>query len=292
MKTMNEYCKEQFGEKLYKLSLSGPFTCPTRDGSKGYGGCIFCSEKGSGDFAGDINQSISDQIEAAKAKVKRKFKGEHYIAYFQAFTSTYAPAAFLESLFLPVIERDDIKVLSIATRPDCLPDDVLELLGRLNQIKPVWVELGFQTSKPESVDYIRRRYDNADYDVAVKKLNALGIHTITHIILGLPGESKEDMMHSVKYAVNAGTKGIKLQLLHVLKGTDMADDYAKSLFKTMELDDYIDVVKSCVGLLPKDMVVHRITGDGPKSLLIAPTWSGDKKRVLNAINKALAELEA
>jgi len=292
MISMNDYCKSQYGEKLYKLSLSGPFTCPTRDGSKGYGGCIFCSEKGSGDFAGDINQSISAQIETAKDKVSGKFKGEHYIAYFQAFTSTYAPSSYLEKLFTPVIERDDIKVLSIATRPDCLPDDTIEMLGRLNRIKPVWVELGFQTSKKESIEYIRRCYDNCEYDEAIRKLNSQGIHTISHIIIGLPGESREDILSSVQYAVNAGTKGIKLQLLHVLKGTDLADDYLKGKFTTLEMDEYIEIVKDCIRILPKDMVVHRITGDGPKSLLIAPLWSADKKRVLNAINKAIADIEA
>jgi len=283
MKTMNEYCQEQYGEKLYKLALSGPFTCPTRDGKLGFGGCIFCSSKGSGDFA---EESIDD----AKKRVSAKFKGDKYIAYYQSFTSTYAPADFLRSFHMPVIQRDDVAVLDIATRPDCLFDDVLAVIKELNDIKPVWVELGLQTSKPESIEYIRRRYDNDVYKEAIQKLNDIGVHTITHIILGLPGETKEDMLSTLRYAIDCGTKGIKLQLLHVLLGTDLADDYLNKKFETLTMDEYIDIVRECVNVMPKDMVVHRLTGDGAKKDLLAPLWSTDKKRVLNAINKAIEDI--
>ena len=287
MLTLNEYCKKTFGEKLYKLSLDGGMTCPNRDGTCGTRGCIFCSEGGSGDFTPDKDLPMDVQIEAAKARVAGKFAGSRYIAYFQAYTNTYAPAERLRELFLPVIRRDDVAVLSVATRPDCLGEDVLGLLAELNAIKPVWVELGLQTTKPESVEYIRRGYKTEVYDEAVKSLNALGIHVVTHVILGLPGETVEDMKNTVRHAVSCGTGGIKLQLLHVLEGTDLAEDYRAGRFEVMSLPEYVSALSACVRLLPEDTVVHRLTGDGPKRLLIAPLWSGDKKRVINEINKAL-----
>ena len=288
MITTGEFCKKEYGEKLYKLSLSSGCTCPNRDGHIGYGGCIFCSEGGSGDFA-ESYAPLSEQIENAKKRVSSKYKGDKYIAYFQSFTNTYGPLERLKDLYDEAAARDDIAVISIATRPDCLPDDIINYLGELNKVKPLWVELGLQTVKEESIEYIRRGYETIVYDEAVKKLNDLGIHTITHVILGLPGETKEDMLSTVKHTVEMGSKGIKLQLLHVLEGTDLADDYRKGLFKTLEMEEYIEILADCLKILPKDMVVHRMTGDGPKKILIAPLWSGDKKRVMNAINKRIRE---
>lgn len=287
MITVNEYCKKQFGKKLYKISLNGGMSCPNRDGKLDVRGCIFCSAGGSGDFAPDRSIPLDEQIEDAKRRVSSKYKGTHYIAYFQAYTNTYAPVEKLRALFMPVIKREDIAVLSIATRPDCLSDEVLDLLRELNDIKPVWVELGLQTIHEKTADYIRRGYSLPVYDKAIRDLEAIGIHTITHLILGLPGETKEDMLQSVRYVSDCGSQGIKLQLLHVLKGTDLASDYEKGLFRTLLFDEYIDLLADCVRLLPKDMIVHRLTGDGPKNLLIAPMWSADKKRVMNAIHQRL-----
>lgn len=287
MITVNEYCKKQFEEKLYKISLNGGMSCPNRDGKLDVRGCIFCSAGGSGDFASDRSIPLDEQIEDAKRRVSSKYKGTHYIAYFQAYTNTYAPVEKLRALFMPVIKREDIAVLSIATRPDCLSDEVLDLLRELNGIKPVWVELGLQTIHEKTADYIRRGYSLPVYDKAIRDLEAIGIHTITHLILGLPGETKEDMLQSVRYVSDCGSQGIKLQLLHVLKGTDLASDYEKGLFRTLLFDEYIDLLADCVRVLPKDMIVHRLTGDGPKNLLIAPMWSADKKRVMNAIHQRL-----
>lgn len=287
MRTLNQYCKETFGEKLYKLSLNGGMTCPNRDGTLGERGCIFCSAGGSGDFAPAAELPLEEQIAQAKARVAPKFRGSRYIAYFQAYTNTYAPAEQLENLFWPVIRRPDIAALSIATRPDCLPEAVLRLLGQLNQVKPVWVELGLQTIHPRTAAYIRRGYDLPCYDRAVRALNARGIHVVTHVILGLPGECRAEMLETVDYVVQAGSGGIKLQLLHVLEGTDLAADYRAGKFDVMSLETYVELVRDCVERLPEQMVVHRMTGDGPKRILLAPTWSGDKKRVLNALNRAL-----
>lgn len=287
MITVNEYCKKQFGEKLYKISLDGGMSCPNRDGKLDTRGCIFCSAGGSGDFTPDRRIPLDEQIEDAKKRVASKYKGTHYIAYFQAYTNTYAQVEKLRALFMPVIKREDIAVLSIATRPDCLSDEVLDLLRELNDIKPVWVELGLQTIHEKTADYIRRGYPLSVYDKAIRNLDKIGIHTITHLILGLPGETKEDMLQSVRYVAACGSQGIKLQLLHVLKGTDLASDYEKGLFQTLSFDEYMDLLADCVRLLPKDMVVHRLTGDGPKNLLIAPLWSADKKRVMNTIHQRL-----
>ncbi len=289
MVTISDYCQALFGEKLYKLSLDAGFSCPNRDGRLDTRGCIFCSAGGSGDFAGDRALSVHGQIEREKARVAAKYRGSRYIAYFQAFTNTYAPAAELEKLFVPVIEREDIAALSIATRPDCLPPETLELLGRLNRIKPVWVELGLQTIHPQSAEYIRRGYGLELFDAALAGLKALGIHTIVHLILGLPGESREDMLASVRYVGHSGAGGVKLQLLHVLEGTDLADDYRAGKFSCMGLDEYAHLVADCIESLPPDMVIHRFTGDGPKKILIAPLWSGDKKRVLNTVNAVLRQ---
>ena len=287
MLTVNEYCRRTFGEKLYKLSLNGGMTCPNRDGTCGDRGCIFCSAGGSGDFTPDASLPVSRQIEEAKVRVAGKFGGGRYIAYFQAYTNTYAPVEKLRELFTEVIERPDIAVLSVATRPDCLEDGVADLLKELNGVKPVWVELGLQTVKPETVEYIRRGYATEVYDEAVERLNACGIHTVTHVILGLPGETRGDMLETVRHAVGCGTRGIKLQLLHVLEGTDLAEDYRAGKFRTLTPEEYVSILKDCVALLPEDTVVHRLTGDGPKKILIAPLWSGDKKRVINLINREL-----
>jgi hypothetical protein len=283
--SLNGYLKNKFGKKVYKLSIDGGFTCPNRDGTLGTGGCIFCSAKGSGDFAQEKAQSVTEQINLAKNRVKSKTKDNAYIAYFQAFTNTYAPVNILREKFTEAINHKDIVALSIATRPDCFSEEIYTLLDELNQIKPVWVELGLQTIKETSVQYIRRGYPNQVYIDTAKRLRNMGIEVITHIILGLPKETKEDMLSSVKFA-GKYSDGIKLQLLHILKGTDLLKDYEAGKFKALEMEEYIDILCSCIEVLPKNVVIHRMTGDGDKKILVAPLWSGDKKRVLNSINKA------
>ncbi len=287
--SFNKYLKDKFGQKVYKISLDGGFTCPNRDGKTGTRGCIFCSKGGSGDFAESREMSITEQIENGKKKVEKKIKSGKYIAYFQAFTNTYAPIEILRQKYEEAINRPDIVALSIATRPDCLGDDVLRLLDEMNKIKPVFVELGLQTIHQKSAKYIRRGYDLSVYDKAVRDLKKIGVNVVVHVILGLPNESENDMLETVKYVCESGANGIKLQLLHVIDGTDLAKDYEKGLFKTLEFDEYVNLIVKCVKIIPKDIVIHRLTGDGAKKDLIAPLWSADKKRVLNAINKALRE---
>ena len=287
--SFNKYLKDKFGQKVYKISLDGGFTCPNRDGKTGTRGCIFCSKGGSGDFAESREMSITEQIESGKKKVEKKIKSGKYIAYFQAFTNTYAPVEILRQKYEEAINHPDIVALSIATRPDCLGDDVLRLLDEMNKIKPVFVELGLQTIHQKSAKYIRRGYDLSVYDKAVRDLKKIGVNVVVHVILGLPNESENDMLETVKYVCESGANGIKLQLLHVIDGTDLAKDYEKGLFKTLEFDEYINLIVKCVKIIPKDIVIHRLTGDGAKKDLIAPLWSADKKRVLNAINKALRE---
>lgn len=287
--SFNKYLKNKFGQKVYKISLDGGFTCPNRDGKAGTRGCIFCSKGGSGDFAESREMSITEQIESGKKKVEKKIKSGKYIAYFQAFTNTYAPVEMLRQKYEEAINHPDIVALSIATRPDCLGDDVLRLLDEMNKIKPVFVELGLQTIHPKSAKYIRRGYDLNVYDKAVRDLKKIGVNVVVHVILGLPNESENDMLETVKYVCESGANGIKLQLLHVIDGTDLAKDYEKGLFKTLEFDEYVNLIVKCVKIIPKDIVIHRLTGDGAKKDLIAPLWSADKKRVLNAINKALME---
>ena len=286
-KSLNEHYREKFGCKVYKLSLDGGFTCPNRDGTLGVGGCIFCT--GSGEFA-EGGQDIGAQLEKAKARVESKNKGGKYIAYFQAFTNTYAPVERLRKLYLDAIAPEDVVGLSIGTRPDCLGADVLALLGEINRIKPVSVELGLQTIHEPTVAYIRRNYVNQDYFDAVKNLKAAGIEVVTHLILGLPGETEEMMVESTRQAVEAGTDGVKLHLLHVLEGTGLAEDYRAGKFECLSLEEYAKILKSCLSVLPPQVVVHRITGDGAKKNLIAPLWSGDKKRVLNYLNRYLEEI--
>lgn len=289
--SFNKYLKDKFGQKVYKISLDGGFTCPNRDGKTGTRGCIFCSKGGSGDFAENREMSITEQIESGKKKVEKKIKSGKYIAYFQAFTNTYAPVETLRQKYEEAINHPDIVALSIATRPDCLGDDVLRLLDEMNKIKPVFVELGLQTIHQKSAKYIRRGYDLSVYDKAVRDLKKIGVNVVVHVILGLPNESENDMLETVKYVCESGANGIKLQLLHVIDGTDLAKDYEKGLFKTLEFDEYVNLIVKCVKIIPKDIVIHRLTGDGAKKDLIAPLWSADKKRVLNAINKALREAD-
>ena len=286
-KSLNEHLKERFKTKVYKIALSSGCTCPNRDGTAGVGGCIFCAESGSGDFAQDAKLPVKEQIKLAKERVSAKNKGGKYIAYFQSFTNTYGKVEHLEPKFREAMEDEEVVVLSIATRPDCLSEDILAMLQRLNAVKPVWVELGLQTIHERTAQYIRRGYPLEVYDEAVCKLHEIGIEVITHVIIGLPGESKEDMLSTVRYVVQGKVEGIKLQLLHVLEGTDLAEDYAKGYFQTLEMDEYIDIIKACVEEIPTSTVIHRLTGDGSKKSLIAPLWSADKKRVLNALNKAL-----
>lgn len=287
--SFNKYLKDKFGQKVYKISLDGGFTCPNRDGKIDTRGCIFCSKGGSGDFAQNRNLSITEQIESGKKIVEKKIKSGKYIAYFQAFTNTYAPVEILRAKYSEAINHPDIVALSIATRPDCLGDNVIELLDEMNKIKPVFVELGLQTIHSDSAKYIRRGYSLEVYNEAVKKLKNIGVNIVVHIILGLPNESEEDMLESVKYVCQSQIDGIKLQLLHIIAGTDLAKDYEKGLFKTLEFDEYVELIAKCVAIIPKNIVIHRLTGDGAKKDLIAPLWSADKKRVLNAINKALRE---
>lgn len=287
--TLNSYLKEKFGCKVYKISLDCGFTCPNRDGTLGYGGCIFCSEGGSGDFAESRSMSVTEQIESGKEKVKNKIKTGKYIAYFQAFTNTYADVNTLEKIFSEAINHPDIVALSVATRPDCLEQEKVELLGRLNKIKPIFVELGLQTVNEKTAKYIRRGYTLDVYDDAVERLHEQGINVVTHIIIGLPYETKEDMLSSVKYVYKV-TDGIKLQLLHILKGTDLAKDYFEQKFEVLTLEEYTDIIAECIEIIPENVVIHRLTGDGAKKNLIAPLWSADKKKVLNTINKRLSEM--
>lgn len=286
--SLNNYLRNKFGKKVYKISIDGGFTCPNRDGKISTGGCIFCSAKGSGDFATSKSLSITQQIEQGKERVRSKTKDNSFIAYFQAFTNTYAPIDVLESKFTEAINHKDIVALSVATRPDCVDDNVLKLLEKLNKIKPVWVELGLQTIKESSVDYIRRGYENSVYVDTATKLRNIGIEVITHIILGLPNENKLDMLRSVDFACKY-SNGIKLQLLHILKGTDLLKDYEDSKFNALTMEQYIDILCDAVSIIPKNVVIHRLTGDGDKKILVAPLWSGNKKVVLNTINKTFEE---
>lgn len=286
--TLNNYLKERFGEKVYKIALNGGFTCPNRDGKIGTRGCIFCSKGGSGDFAESPDLTITEQIDNGKKRLEKKIKNGKYIAYFQAFTNTYAPVEKLRAIYTEAIIHPDIVALSIGTRPDCLGDDVLALLDELNKIKPIFVELGLQTINEDTARYIRRGYTLEVYDKAVADLHKIGINVVTHIILGLPGESKNDMLKSVEYACKV-TDGIKLQLLHILKGTDLAKDYEQGKFEVLTLEQYTEIIKECVQIIPENVVIHRLTGDGAKKDLIAPLWSADKKTVLNTINRALKE---
>lgn len=319
--SLSDYCKETFGKKLYKLSLDSGCTCPNRDGLKDTRGCLFCSAGGSGDFAAAADLSLETQLEDAKQRVERKLPRAtdqdqnqgRYIAYVQSFTGTYpgkdgfrkdetGTSAFdrMKARYRDLIGRPEVQVLSIATRPDCLGPEVLDMLKELRAVKPVWVELGLQTSNEETAEYIRRCYRNEVYEEAVRRLRELDIPVITHVILGLPGETEDDMKATVRYAVDCGTWGLKLQLLHVLEGTDLGKQYKAQEagsplpgarpVRVMSLEEYTDLLCALLPLIPRDVVIHRLTGDGPKRILLSPLWSGDKKRVLNTIGKAIREL--
>ena len=295
--SLDYYLKQEFGRKIYKLSLNGGMTCPNRDGTIDTRGCIFCSEGGSGDFAASSGLSITDQIEAAKLLVHKKMNRKaitgnqaesiqpegSYIAYFQAYTNTYGKVDTLRKLFMEAILHPDIVVLSIATRPDCLDEDILGLLTELNRIKPVWIELGLQTCHESTAAFIRRGYPLSVFEDAISRLRECGITIIVHVILGLPGESAEDMLETIAYASSFPIQGIKLQLLHILKNTDLAH----YRFPILSLEEYTELIIRCLEILPKNIVVHRLTGDGPKELLLAPLWSSNKKAVLNRINQEL-----
>lgn len=288
--SLNSYLKEKFNCKVYKLALSSGLSCPNRDGTLSTDGCIFCSNGGSGEFASDCSLSISQQIKSAKSKVSKKIKDGKYIAYFQSFTNTYGNTNYLRKIFTEAIMHPDIVALSIGTRPDCLPEDVLALLEELNQIKPVWVELGLQTINENTAKYINRGYSLDVFDNAVKSLNKLNIDIIVHLIIGLPGETKEDILKSVNYVCTKNIAGIKLQLLHVLKNTPLEKEYLLNKFNILSLEEYVNIVSECISYIPENIVIHRITGDGPKSILVAPLWSADKKKVLNYMNRRFDEL--
>lgn len=287
--SLDYYLKQTYGEKLYKIALDGGMTCPNRDGTLGARGCIFCSAGGSGDFAGDRRTSITEQIEAGKAQSIRKHNGSSYIAYFQAYTNTYAPVSYLRSVFTEAINHPDIRILSIATRPDCLNDDVLALLAELNKKKPVWVELGLQTIHEETAQFIRRGYKLPVFEDALRKLRKIGITVIVHTILCLPGESREMMLDTVRYLNTQDIQGIKLQLLHILKHTDLADYYEKHPFHLPSREEYYELLGMCICNLRPDIVIHRLTGDGPRKLLVAPLWTGNKRQVLNGMQRYFKE---
>lgn len=312
--SLDSYIEETYGVKMYKLALNGGMTCPNRDGKCGTRGCIFCSKGGSGDFAANSNLSISEQIDEAKtlicAKVNKNIhigddsfelsdsvseassisgKKPMYIAYFQAYTNTYAPVEYLRKIFYEAINNPCIAILSIATRPDCLGDDVIELLRELNKIKPVWIELGLQTIHDSTASFILRGYRLETFDKAVDKLNSIGVQIIVHMIIGLPNETEDMIYESMRYLSKTHIHGVKLQLLHVLKDTLLVN-YLPTL-KILTLDEYTDIIIRCLEILPQNIIIHRLTGDGPKGTLIAPLWSKDKKTVINTINHKMKELD-
>lgn len=287
--SLDYYIKETFHEKLYKLSLNAGCTCPNRDGTCGTRGCIFCSRGGSGDFAADVSLSIPEQLRVEKEKKKSKYSGHSYIAYFQAYTNTYGPLEVLEKAFTQALTDPEVKVLSIATRPDCLSAEILDLLERLPLIKPVWIELGLQTIHESTAEFIRRGYPLPVFEEALKKLRALGLSVIVHTILYLPGESEADMLETIEYLNRQDIQGIKLQLLHVLKDTDLYDYYLEHPFFLPTMEEYLEFLGTCLCCLRPDIVIHRLTGDGPKSLLAAPLWTGNKRLVLNQMEKSFRE---
>lgn len=287
MRTANDYYKEKFGCKVYKLSLDGGFTCPNRDGTLGFGGCAFCTPEGSGEFAEKPGQGIVRQLERAKARVADKCRSGKYIAYFQSFTGTYGPVDKLEDLYRAALEPEEILGLAIGTRPDCLPEETVALLKELNRFKPVSVELGLQTANDAVARDMNRCYDTWQYVDAVRRLKDAGLEVVTHIILGLPTETEKDMLLTTKTALEAGTDGVKFHLLHVLRGSRLEERYARGEFACLTLEEYGAILKKCVALLPPEIVVHRITGDGARRELVAPLWSLDKKRVLNFLNGLL-----
>ena len=296
IRTLSDYCKEKFGTKVYRLSLSTGCSCPNRDGKAGIGGCSFCSEGGSGEFATKV-KPVEVQIEEAKDRVKSKFpkdikeEDKKYIAYFQSFTNTYGDVDRLGGIFKTAVLRDEIAAISIGTRPDCLEEDMLDLLDELNKIKPVWIELGLQTIHEDSAKAFNRGYSLPVFNKAYMELKKRNIEVIVHVILGLPGETDKDMYETVRYLANLSPKldGIKLHLLHILKNTRLEREYREKPFKILSLDEYTEILINCLRILPESVVIHRMTGDGDKRLLVEPLWSADKKKVLNTINKAIRE---
>ena len=287
--SMDYDLKELYGEKVYKITLNGGMTCPNRDGKVGHGGCIFCSAAGSGDFAGSATCSITEQLVMGKENLIKKRPVHSYIAYFQAFTNTYASVEYLRRIYMEAIQDPDVQILSIATRPDCLPEDILQLIEEINQIKPGWVELGLQTIHPQTATYIRRGYPLEVFEEAVNNLRRRNISVITHTILGLPGENEDMMLETIDYLNKMDIQGIKLQLLHILKGTDLALDYEKQPFWSPTMEEYISLLGKCIARLRPDITIHRLTGDGPKELLIAPLWTSQKRTVLNTLHRYLKE---
>lgn len=285
--SLDYFLRQTYQTKMYKISLDGGMTCPNRDGALGHRGCIFCSAGGSGDFAADRSLSITEQIEQGKSQASLKYSGNSYIAYFQAYTNTYAPVPYLRKIFTEAVLHPDIRILDIATRPDCLGEDILELLVELNRQKPVWIELGLQTIHPQSADFIRRGYELPVFEQAVRRLRAAHIPVIVHTILGLPGENSEHMLATVRYLNTQDIQGVKLQLLHILKGTDLADYYRQRPFALPDMDEYFEIIGRCLCILRPDIVIHRVTGDGPKSLLIAPLWTSNKRQTLNRMQAYL-----
>lgn len=296
IRTISEELKKEYGQKIYKLSLSSGCSCPNRDGKIGFGGCSFCSEGGSGDFASPF-LPIDEQIRLARERVDRKIPANipenkrRYIAYFQSFTNTYGDPKRLKGLYLETINRPEIVILSIGTRPDCLSDEILQMLIELSEIKPVWVELGLQTIHEKTAQRIHRGYPLPVFEDAMQKLKAAGLTVIVHVIMGLPGETHEDMYETVRYLSNLEPRpdGIKLQLLHVLRGTKLADEYQADPFHIMTLEEYTEVLVHSLQILPPEIVIHRLTGDGPKNLLLEPKWSANKKKVLNTLHQAIRE---
>ena len=286
--SVNYHLKNLFGSKVIKISIDAGLTCPNRDGTLSSDGCIFCGGSGSGDYAFS-GRSITEQFNLYRESIKKKWPDAKYIPYFQAYTNTYAPIDRLRCMYNEAINIEGVVGISIATRPDCLGSDVLALLEEISQRVMLFVELGFQSSKPETVKLINRCYENAVFDKAVKDLKAIGANVICHVILGLPGENKEDMMRSVSHGVNAGIDGIKLHELFIVKDTTLARMYEKGMFKTLEFDEYVDLVVSALEILPRDIAVHRLTGDAPREQLIAPLYSIRKFHILNAIDKVLEE---
>ncbi|MBQ8914024.1 MAG: radical SAM protein [Lachnospiraceae bacterium] len=313
--SLNAYFKNTYGEKIYKIAVNAGLSCPNRDGTLGSRGCIFCSSGGSGDFAVDVkDSSVSEQIKTGIDRFDKKF-GDKFVIYFQAFTNTYGDIGYLRKIWTEALSHEDVVGISIATRPDCLGDEVIELLKELRDkfckkscmnesiinektngfdtdSKFIWIELGLQTIHEKTAEYIRRGYHLSVYDEAVKKLDYIGIPYITHIILGLPYETREMMLDTVRYVNEREPFGIKLQLLHILEGTDLADEYRKGKFEVLDMENYISLVIECLENISSEVVVHRVTGDGPKKILIAPTWSKDKKKVLNTLHKRMRELDA
>lgn len=289
-RSLDYMLRERFGEKVYKVALNGGMSCPNRDGTLGTGGCIFCSQGGSGDFAADAALSVSSQIDAQIAALERKRPIKKYIAYFQAYTNTYGPTEYLRRIYTEAISHPRIVAMSIGTRPDCLGKEVLDLLEEMNRIKPVWVELGLQTIHERTAEYIRRGYPLSCFEEAAENLRSRGIEVIVHTILGLPGESREDICAMMEYLNEKDIQGVKLQLLHVLKGTDLAYDYAAGKFRVFEREEYLDVLIACLERLRPEIVIHRITGDGPKELLLAPLWASRKREVLNLLHHRMKEL--